>query len=65
MKASYAVTNRENYRTWKMINKGGPYWYIKDVVFDDPVPGSRIEGIEEKFSETIINPKDENALTKK
>jgi len=34
-------------------------------VFDDPVPGSRIEGIEEKFSETIINPKDENALTKK
>ena len=42
MKASYRVTNRENYRTWKVLNKGGPYWYIKDVVFDDPVPGVRI-----------------------
>ena len=61
MKASYRVTNRENYRTWKVLNKGGPYWYIKDVVFDEPVPeSSRI-----KVSETIIKPKDEDALTKK
>ena len=59
MKASYRVSNI-NYRTWKIRNKGGPYWYIKDVVFDEPVPGSKIE-----YSETIIKPKDEEALTKK
>jgi len=29
-------SDKPGYSEWKKDNKGGPYWYMKDVYFDSP-----------------------------